>query len=211
MNSASNKTAISGAYGASSTDELTQQYDTWADTYDAEVAALGYCLPWMVIAMFTRHVAQTDQPILDAGCGTGFLGETLNTFSYSNITGIDLSQPMLDHAAKLGVYNRLFQMTLGDTLDIPDNTYAGIISAGVFTQGHAPHSSFDELIRTTKSGGHIVFSVRESVYENDGFRERQQALEDSGKWHLTEATPPCRAFTIGYQDVMVRIFAYQVI
>ena len=203
-------TKISGAYGASSTTELTQQYDTWADTYDAEVAALGYCLPWLVIAMFTRHVAQTDQPILDAGCGTGLLGDTLNTFSYPNIMGIDLSQPMLDNAAKLGVYNRLSQMTLGGTLNIPDSTFAGVISAGVFTQGHAPHNSFDELIRTTKSGGHIVFSVRESIYENNGFREKQQALENANKWKLTQVTPPCRAFTIGYQDVMVRIFAYQV-
>lgn len=210
MSNASEKTAISGVYGASTTSELTQKYDTWADTYNAELAVLGYCLPWMVIAMFTRHVPQTDQPILDAGCGTGILGDALNTFNYPDIMGIDLSQPMLDHASKLGVYTRLSQMTLGKILDIPSNTFNGVISAGVFTQGHAPHSSFDELIRTTKSGGQIVFSVRESVYENEGFREKQQALENAGKWHLTEATPPCHAFTIGYQDVMVRIFAYQV-
>ena len=211
MSDPTNKTAIAGAYGASTTDDLTQQYDAWADTYDGEVAALGYCLPWLVIAMFTRHVPQTDQPILDAGCGTGILGESLNTFAYSNIMGIDLSKKMLDHAAALGVYNQLSKMTLGETLAIPDNTFNAIISAGVFTQGHAPHSSFDELIRTTKSGGHIVFSVRESVYENNGFREKQQALEDAEKWRLTQATPPCRPFTIGFQDVMVRIFAYQVI
>jgi predicted TPR repeat methyltransferase len=204
-------TAISGAYGASTPQELTKQYDTWADTYDGEVAALGYCLPWLVVAMFTRHIPLTDQPILDAGCGTGILGDALNTFAYANITGIDLSKPMLDQAAKLGVYNQLSQMTLGETLDIPDNMFSGIISAGVFTQGHAPHSSFDELIRITKSGGHIVFSVRQSVYENDGFREKQQDLQDAEKWRLTEATPPCRPFTIGYQDVMVRIFAYQVL
>lgn len=211
MTNPNNKTAISGAYGASNTDELTQQYDTWADTYNSEVAALGYCLPWLVIAMFTRHVPQTDQKILDAGYGTGILGDALNIFDYPNITGIDLSQPMLDHATQLRVYSQLSQMPLDDTLEIADNTFNGVISAGVFTQGHAPHSSFDELIRTTKSGGHIVFSVRESVYENDGFREKQQALEDAGKWGLTEVTKPCRAFTIGYPDVLVRIFAYQVI
>ncbi len=211
MSDTDHETAIAGAYGASTVNELTQQYDTWVDTYNAEVAALGYRLPWMVIAMFMRHVPQTTDPILDAGCGTGILGDSLATFAYSDIVGIDLSVPMLGHAKNLNVYSQLSQMTLGETLGFGDNTFNGVISAGVFTQGHAPYNSFDELIRTTKPGGHIVFSVRESVYENDGFCEYQQSLVDTGKWRLTEVTAPCLAFTIGYQDVNVLIFAYQVV
>jgi hypothetical protein len=35
----------------------------------------------------------------------------------------------------------------------------------VFTAGHAQPSSFDELLRVTRSGGLIVFTLATSAYE----------------------------------------------
>jgi hypothetical protein len=59
-------------------------------------------------------------------------------------------------AGKKEKYRDLRQMTLGEPLDFDDDQFAAVSSAGVFTQGHAPLSGFDELIRITRSGGHIV-------------------------------------------------------
>jgi hypothetical protein len=46
------------------------------------------------------------------------------------------------------------------------------------------------LIRVTKPGGHMIFSVRTDVYEDNGFREKQEALEREQKWQLLETTEP---------------------
>ena len=66
-------------------------------------------------------------------------------------------------------------MTLGDKLDYETGEFDAVISVGVFTLGHAPSSSFDELIRITKSGGHIVFSLRTDVYQ-DGELDRKSVV-----------------------------------
>ena len=95
-------------------------------------------------------------------------------------------------------------------MDFPDNYFAAVISTGVFTEGHAPHSSFDELIRVTKSGGHIVFNVRDDIYEHHGFRDKQETLEAEGLWHLFERSDKFQPYTNSEQYVIARIFTYQV-
>jgi predicted TPR repeat methyltransferase len=51
-------------------------------------------------------------PILDAGCGTGLAGDCLRVLGYGELVGIDLSEPMLAHAARLGIYAALRPMIL---------------------------------------------------------------------------------------------------
>ncbi len=99
---------------------------------------------------------------------------------------------------------------MGQPLDFASNSFSGAIVTGVFTEGHAPHSSFDELIRVVNRGGHIVFNVREDIYENHGFREKMDCLEADGLWTLSEKSDPFRPFTINEPYVISRIFVYQV-
>ena len=51
-----------------------------------------------------RHLPTGRGPILDAGCGTGLVGEALSVLGYDPVIGCDLSQGMLDHAARRGGY-----------------------------------------------------------------------------------------------------------
>lgn len=106
------------------------------------------------------------------------------------LTGIGLSRLMLAHAEGLRVFDHPLPMVLGEHLDFPDAPFAAVIATGVFTEGHAQHSSFDELIRATLLGGHLVFNVCEGIYEQQGFRERQDGLEAGGRWRLREAAWP---------------------
>jgi predicted TPR repeat methyltransferase len=203
-------TALAAAFGAKDAVELEARYAEWADTYDSENAAAGYRNPQLCAAFLARYVARNAYPILDAGCGTGLAGDCLHVLGYRGLVGIDLSKPMLARAEGLGVYNHLLTMTLGEPLDFPDAHFAAVIAAGVFTEGHAPHSSFDGLIRVTRPGGHLVFNVRDDVYEQQGFRERQEALEAMGRWILRERTEPYRPFTIRERNLRARIFVYEV-
>jgi SAM-dependent methyltransferase len=211
MNDKSDPNIFAKAFASSDKKSLESLYKDWALTYDEESAAAGFRLPSLTPGFLARYVSPTDQPILDAGCGTGLTGDNLNILGYKNIVGIDLSEEMLERASALGVYNQLEKMTLGESLDFPSNHFAAVISTGVFTEGHAPSTSFDELIRVTKPNGYLVFNVRDDIYEERGFREKQESLEKQGLWHFVEISDRFRPFTIKEPNVIARIFAYRVI
>jgi predicted TPR repeat methyltransferase len=199
MNRKTDSAAMAAAFGAKDVAELTARYAEWSDAYDAENAAAGYRMPQLCSAFFARHVPIGASPVLDAGCGTGLAGDCLHVLGYRDLVGIDLSEPMLARASRLGVYASLRQMVLGEPLDFPDDQFAAILVSGVFTEGHTPHSSFDELIRV----------VRDDIYEERGFRERQDKLEAEGLWRLRERSDRFRPFTVKEPDIFARIFVYE--
>ena len=213
MTGTAESAAMAAVYAATNLGELADGYAGWAETYEAETAAAGYRLPILCAAFFARHVPAGDGPagdgpVLDAGCGTGLVGDCLRVLGYPSLTGIDLSEPMLALAARRGIYAGLHRMVLGEHLDFPDGHFAAVIASGVFTEGHASHTSFDELIRVTRPGGKLVFSVRADIFETRGFRQRQAELESEGRWKLCEASETFRSFTVGEPDVLGRIFVY---
>ena len=67
---------------------------------------------------------------------------------------------MLAEAERKGVYRSLVEARLGERLPYEDATYDAVVSSGVLTTGHAPASSLDELVRVTRPGGHVVFTLR---------------------------------------------------
>ena len=82
--------------------QLETAYDGWAEGYDESVSALGYTNPALVSALFARLMPDVSGPILDAGCGTGVIGEILSLAGYEFIDGIDLSVGMLKRAKARG-------------------------------------------------------------------------------------------------------------
>ncbi|WP_298561431.1 class I SAM-dependent methyltransferase [uncultured Aliiroseovarius sp.] len=200
---------LSSAFAARGNDVLEAKYDEWAETYDADNAAMGFRLPVLASAFFARWVP-TGGKVLDAGCGTGLAAENLWILGYRDLVGIDISNAMLDKARETDVFSELHRMVMGEMLDFTTDTFSGAIVTGVFTEGHAPHSSFDELIRVVKQGGYIVFNVREDIYQEHGFREKMDSLEVEGLWKLSERSEAFRPFTISEPHVVARIFAYQV-
>jgi predicted TPR repeat methyltransferase len=211
MNEKIQSEAMAAAFSARNVEELESQYAKWAAGYDAENAAAGFRLPALATGLVARYVPVSGEPILDAGCGTGLAGDNLRILGYRNLVGIDLSEPMLALANIRGVYSSLHRMVLGEPLDFRDDTFIATVASGVFTQGHAPHSSFDELIRITKAGGHLIFTVRDDIYEKHGFREKQESLEAARRWKLIETSERFRSFTIKEPNIFARLFAYEVL
>ncbi len=120
-----------------------------------------------IVSEYLAKYVLKDAKILDAGAGTGLVGKVLNSLGYKHLTAMDMSSGMLAEARKKEVYSELYLMTMGEPLDIPDNLFDAIISVGVFTEGHAHPKSFDELIRVTKQGGFIIYTLRSDIYENN--------------------------------------------
>jgi predicted TPR repeat methyltransferase len=199
------------ATDAKSSQEVAEIYDNWAEDYERRILGYGYSTPAVVAGFLCRCVRSEDGTVLDAGAGTGITGAVLAPLGYRNLVGIDISVNMLEFARKKDVYKDLRQMELGGQLDLPSDAFAAVVATGVFAAGHAPPESFEELIRATKSGGYVIFSVRTDVYMEAGFKDKQEALEREEKWRLIEATEPFSHLRFEDPELKVRVFAYRVL
>ena len=100
--------------------EVTSCYDSFAPSYEAELARLGYRTPALIGAALARAVSRDagerdggqasakalDHPVLstlltlDLGCGTGLSGAVVHGRCHGQLMGCDLSAKMLDVAAR---------------------------------------------------------------------------------------------------------------
>ena len=205
------RSKLRAAYASRNNQELERQYDQWAKTYDTDIQQeYGWPAPRLIAEMFARHVPKSAR-VLDAGAGTGLTGRALSRLGYRSVIAIDLSRGMLAEARKSKVYRELHRMVMGEPLDFPDDSFDAVVSVGAMTIGHAPPSSLNELVRVTKPGGHIVFTLRPDVYESGGFREIHEALEIEGKWRLVEVGDEFQAIPKNEPDVHFQFWVYRVL
>ena len=205
------KSSLEKVYAASTPEELAAAYAEWSSDYDRETVGRGYCLPFVIAGWIARYVPKGDGPLLDAGCGTGLSGPYLRALGYDALEGLDFSEKMLAIAAQRNAYRALKQAALGETLPWPDGYFSAFLSTGVFTEGHAPASSLEELARITRAGGHAIFTVRDTVLEQGGYRDVFEWLENAERWKPVEESVPFRAFAIAEPEVLVQAFVFEVL
>ncbi|NQU57317.1 MAG: class I SAM-dependent methyltransferase [Rhodospirillales bacterium] len=212
MSSNEREEKLQQVYAAETDKELASIYDDWAANYDSDLTAFGYRNPAVAAGMIGRHVDKGSGALLDAGCGTGLLGEILSYMGYHDLAGIDLSQGMLNQAAAKSVYTNLQQMALGTDLNFEDDKFSAVVSFGVLTAGHAPLESLDEMIRITKPGGYLIFSLSNLVYVPLGFRDKLTELEAEGRWQEIERSSffPVMPGSVSEAQVESCIFVFQV-
>ena len=182
------KSRLDAVYGATNPSELSEAYDQWAASYDSDMAEVGYRHPALALALLARHLPKGSEPILDAGAGTGLMGEMLGTIGYPVVDALDASPGMLEVARSKGAYRELHHAFLGEPLPFPDGRYAAVVSTGVFTAGHVGVEGIPELLRVVRSHGLIVLTVKLTVWE-DGFAEYLRKLEHEGTVRQVELTP----------------------
>lgn len=179
-------------------DEIQDYYDRWSKNYDHDVENEEYCGPEYITAYFDLlpkkigkflNLRNPNIEILDAGCGTGRVGEALHRKGYRHVDGFDLSHGMVEEADKTGAYRDLnggCDMTQ-QIEHYPDNRYDAAISCGVFTLGHVPPTAVEEMIRIVKPGGLVVVSTRKSYYESTNFQEVCDRLQAKKKVKLVSS------------------------
>ncbi len=166
--------------------KLSAIYDEWAESYDDDNDnKLKTVSQPNTVAMLQRHCTNLNSHILDVGCGTGIVGKHLAVAGFTNYDGTDPSTKMLKHAENHG-YTQLFPLDIGQALAAEDNTYDVTLCVGVFTHGHVGPEGIDELIRVTKPGGTICFTVNEGVWDASGFPDAIETLTSSNTWILLE-------------------------
>lgn len=211
MSGAASEKWLERVYHAGDRGELAQHYDGWAQSYDADMQGTGYLHPPVLAGLIGRYVRNPEDPILDAGVGTGMVGDVLSVLGYRNLIGIDMSDGMLARAAARNVYRDLRNRVLGEPLDFPDGAMACVVSTGVFTQGHGPAAAWDELTRITRPGGHLISTFSTAVWEDSGFRAKFDALIAGGLIEPVEITPLYRPmpFSATESHVVTRAHVYR--
>jgi amino acid adenylation domain-containing protein len=194
-------------FQSQSPEELASRYDEWATSYEDDMGDHGG--PAEAAAVLARYVSP-EARILDAGCGTGLGGQLLAAKGFAHLDGLDLSAGMLREAAKKGCYTALHRLALGEPLDLSTAEYDAVMVVGVFARGHAPSRSLSELIRITKPGGYVIFTLRPEFMMGTDFKDTMEHLTSAGLWRLIETTEPFEGRYKEFPGINLQVWAYQV-
>ena len=200
---------VQWVYAARNNLELEERYNQWAKRYDNDLDEdFGWLGPALALEACKKYLP-TDARILDAGAGTGLVGMMLAEAGFRRLTAIDMSPGMLEEARSKAVYQDLHRMVLGEKLDFPDDSFDAVVSIGVLTLGHAPARSLDELVRVTRPGGFVIFTLRPDLYESAGFRQVREELEAAGCWELVKMGKPVQAMPKGEPEVLHQLWVFR--
>lgn len=174
-------------------EKLRSFYDGWAEDYDHDVASHDYGMPDMMRRTVADAVAaigwsdtRDSLAILDAGCGTGLVGAALHTDGWTNLRGVDLSEPMIARARERGIYQSL-EGGIDLTVPVAAHLVASadvVVVGGVFTVGHVPPLALATMATLTRDGGLLVASTRTAYREDTDWDEVTQQLIASGLLEL---------------------------
>ena len=174
-------------YKLTTSEELLKYYQDWTkkNKYNQDMINWKYTAPQETVLVLKKYALNSKYKILDAGCGTGLVGIELKKCSYSNIDGVDFSQNMLDLIPQ-GIYKKIEKVDLNKPLKFKTNMYDVVMCVGTFTYGHVKPQALDELIRITKNGGLICFTINEGIYEEYGFDNKIKELTNNKLWNVKE-------------------------
>ncbi|RAL03193.1 class I SAM-dependent DNA methyltransferase [Aspergillus ibericus CBS 121593] len=171
---------LARARASHSKEDCQTLYAEWADTYNSDLAdaSQDYVAPFLAAETALEHTTNVKGLILDAGCGTGLVGEALARGGAVTIDGLDLSPAMLRVARNTGVYRDLDIGDLTQPIEKPDEVYDIVTCAGTFTHGHVgPVPALREFVRVTKTHGIIVATILEDIWVSGGFKAEVELLE----------------------------------
>ena len=154
-------------------------YNKWASKYDSLIAGnLNYVGYDSVLSKWKEYCSE-DKPqgrphrMLDAGCGTGLLGESVHkvvSMDEVELYGGDYSPGMLEEAKQKGIYSDLKVINLKTELPYDEGFFDSIVSSGVFSKSHCGPECLPNVIRVLKRGGYFIVTVKKDLYaltEND--------------------------------------------
>lgn len=191
--------------------DVIERYEKFAPVYNQSVTDWGYHCYQTAAELLHQQVAP-EQPVLDAGCGTGLVGEALAGLGYQNISGIDISDDMLKQAKETGYYRTLQQQDLSQTpYALTEASFAGITCVGVFSLIADPTLVLQEYCRLLQPGGWLVFTQQEPLYKKNGYAAILSKFEQTGALRCEQISEPVVYLPRreGYADRKVIYCVYQ--
>ena len=149
-------------------DVISSLFDDYAPRFDFHlVGGLQYKTPERVARLLLEIHPDRRFNVLDLGCGTGLLGVYLGPVN-GHLIGVDLSEKMIQQAARHGVYSRFHRVNMLDALrDTPSDLYEVItcLDALVYAGDLAPIAPNAFCI--LKVGGHFIFTCETAAEDEE--------------------------------------------
>lgn len=152
---------------------IKETFDAFAPDFERTLADLDYQAPALIEEAAKKNLRYslfTKYHILDLGCGTGLCGERLKKFaSRKGLTGVDLSEKMLDIARSKKIYASLVCDDLCHYLETTGYFFHLIASADVWTYFGDLTKAFVRVSRALTPGGLFIFTVSENYLNDEDF------------------------------------------
>ncbi|MCD6664044.1 MAG: methyltransferase domain-containing protein [Comamonas sp.] len=134
-------------------------FDGMAEVYDQHIVrGLGYRLPKIVADRILQRYPDRHLNVLDLGCGTGLLGVCLGRLD-GFLIGVEISQKMIEQAARHKVYDRFHTVDLNEALAAtPEAQYEVLTALDVFIYTGDLARAVSDAHRILRPAGDFWFS-----------------------------------------------------
>jgi predicted TPR repeat methyltransferase len=149
---------------------LKAVFDGYADRFEQHLIGLGYRIPGLIRGALIEHLSLDPAadgesrrigPVLDLGCGTGFMGVVLSDLPLGPLAGVDISAGMLRQAAAKNLYDTLHEADLEAFLAGTTHDSAVLIAADVLIYFGALEKVLSLAHAALRPHGLFLFSVEE--------------------------------------------------
>ncbi len=139
---------------------LEPLYNRRSLDWDQSAAHLKkYCAPQLVAAELLARVGASKKPdVLDAGCGSGLVGELIRPIA-ATLHGVDLSPGMLEKARTKHIYDMLFHDDLVNLMAARPRSYDVVTCAATLIHFGDLRTVFEAASDTLKNGGIFIFTL----------------------------------------------------
>jgi len=160
-------------------------FDDWSENYDGHLLEeFGYISPEIAAQALSDEVEASDVAIIDYGCGTGLVGQSLNQQGFLAVDGIDISEGMLEQAREKQVYRNLICGDLTAQIALEDEIHDAATCIGSMGAGHVAVQHIPELLRPLKAEALFVIIMNGAYYISGGFDPAFKQLESDGLWRI---------------------------
>ena len=144
-------------------------FDDYAERFDESLLnQLQYKLPFLIKEIILKLDSKITkfEKVIDLGCGTGLSGKDVRSIS-KNLTGIDLSENMINKARELDIYDSLI---VGDIIEIMSSStekYDLFIALDVLVYIGDVKSIFNTVKKCCNKDALFIFSIE--VQDGDNY------------------------------------------
>ncbi len=111
----------------------------------------------LVSAFLKKYLKEKRIRVLDIGCGTGGMLNSLKTLAF--VCGVDKSETALKFAKKRGLKNLIKHDFAKNRLPIKDSSYHAVLALDVLEHLKNPDFVLEEISRILKPGGILIVIV----------------------------------------------------
>jgi len=138
---------------------ISALYDQYADSFEQNLTDdLAYRAPDLIASALAAIGVAKGLDILDAGCGTGLMGQAVHGLARS-LVGVDLSARMIERAAKRNIYDELVVGDLLITLRARPSRHDLVLAADVLIYFGDLHPITAAVHATLRPRGLFAFTV----------------------------------------------------